>query len=150
MKALICSLLCWCVVSQVCGSDDSPYQARLLALHTRHAVLNTGKEGAGGKGLSAAEEQERLALHGQLAEQDPLWVLLEELSENIRALVMTKPPAEKDAALVEDLKSCLALASGMQGKAKDLKEAEEQTAMMRRFILRRDVKGLGQWSRTLK
>ena len=152
MKNLLFLLLCFGLFHPLRGSEDTPYQTTLRKIEDRHMALEAERfhPGNTAKILSPADEKELQQLTGQLMELHPLWVLFNQLAADIRVLAVQKPLDAKDAALLEDLKEFLAFSAVMQGRAKNLEEAQEQTDVLRRFIVRRDFQGLKKWTATFR
>ncbi len=131
-------------------AEEIPYQDQLQRLRDKRDRLATQKHDwrPGARPLSPAEEDDRLRLTTQANEFDPMGVLMDQLTEEIRVLISLKPLTEADAALAEERKEFLALAAGVASSPKSLKEAEEMAATLRGYILRKDMAGFKTFARS--
>lgn len=133
------------------GAEDSPYQMRLMKISDRFNRLEADRldQRKEKKVLSEAEEKERHELLGQLQELDPVGNILRELEADLRALLASKPAKEKDEALVETLKTFMALTASMHSQSKDLEQAQTFAETIRGYIVRGDLKGMAQWVKSI-
>jgi hypothetical protein len=149
MKPTILSLLWIIFALNVCAKEPT-YREALQALHDRFAKLEMERHDyrKPEPRLTAEEEQERVRLHGQLLRDDPVWVLIEQMLADIRALEELRTKTEADSVLIETLKDLLAGVAGFSDRATSRAQAEEDARALRQFVVRRDVEGLRAWSKS--
>jgi hypothetical protein len=128
----------------------SEYRADLEATRERLRVLDIERNDyrLEEPALAPAQEEERLRLLGKLLEEDPVWSISQQLQADISALITQAVQTPEERALHDDLKDLLAIAMGVEGRARTRKQAEADATVLRQFIARRDVAGAGAWARS--
>lgn len=131
-------------------AEDSAYRAGLNAAHERLRDLEIERcdYRKTTTGLPTAKEEERLRLLGQVLDDDPVWVLLNQIQADISALVAIRQRTTTDDALVESLKDFLVIVSGFGERATTRPQAEMFATTLRQFIARRDVTGASTWAKS--
>jgi hypothetical protein len=130
------------------SAADSSYRETLTAVHDRFARLEMEANDyrKAQPILSPDQEQEFLRLHGQLLRDDPVWALLRQLYDDIKAVDAIPEKTSADKALLETLKNLLATVSSHAETATTRKQAEEYALALRQFVARRDFEGAKAWS----
>lgn len=131
-------------------AEDTTYQTTLRIARERFNTLNTQMHDYRKvkPELAPAQHEERLRLLGQLVDQDPFWMLSEQLQADISALAGIPSRTPTDEELLGDLKDLLAITCGIQDRATTRKQAEEFATALRQFIVRRDVTGANTWAKS--
>ena len=134
------------------ASDDTPYQVSLRRLEDRLLKLEMERSDTRRvpPGLPSDLEKQYQQVLGEVLLTNPVWGVIRELEHTLRALLVQPVREAGDDALIETLKDLLAQSAIVLGQAKDLTEAEKHAETLRRFIVKRDVKGLGAWTRSFR